>query len=124
MQQPFDIIILAGQSNAVGYGCGETEYSLQHMDQVSVLYDDQPEDYAKDENGKEYMAIYEPWKIKMIEATAGYTGSLAMRFADAYIEKFSKGWKFSRIDRSWRNRILQRLVGRGTASLPPNGRSC
>ena len=86
MQQPFDIIILAGQSNAVGYGCGDTEYSLQHMDQVSVLYDDQPEDYAKDENGKAYMAIYEPGKIKMIEATAGYTGSLAMRFADAYIE--------------------------------------
>lgn len=82
-----DIIILAGQSNAVGYGCGEADYKLQHMDRVKVLYDDQAEDYAIDENGKEYMAIYEPWKFKLIEATKGYTGSLAMRFADAYIEK-------------------------------------
>ena len=87
MNKPMDIIILAGQSNAVGYGCGEADYILQHMERVKVLYDDQAEDYARDENGKEYMAIYEPWKFKMIDATKGYTGSLAMRFADAYIEK-------------------------------------
>lgn len=87
MNKPMDIIILAGQSNAVGYGCGEADYKLQHMERVKVLYDDQAEDYARDENGKEYMAIYEPWKYKLIEANQGYTGSLAMRFADAYIEK-------------------------------------
>lgn len=87
MNNAMDIILLAGQSNAVGYGCGEADYKLQHMERVKVLYDDQAEDYAKDENGKEYMAIYEPWKYKLIEANQGYTGSLAMRFADAYIEK-------------------------------------
>lgn len=85
--QPVDIIILAGQSNAVGYGCGETSYCLKHMDQVMVLYDDQPEDYVKDTDGNDVLAIYEPWKFKLIDANKGYTGSLAMRFADAYIEE-------------------------------------
>lgn len=86
MNKPMDIIILAGQSNAVGYGCGEADYQLKHLDKMFLMYDDQAEDYSVDENGNEYMAIYEPWKIKLIEAVNGYTGSLALRFADAYIE--------------------------------------
>lgn len=82
----YDIIIIAGQSNAVGYGCGEADYQLKHLDNMFLMYDDQAEDYSVDENGKEYMAIYEPWKIKLIGAENGYTGSLALRFADAYID--------------------------------------
>lgn len=87
MNFPMDIIILAGQSNAIGYGCGETDYELKHLDEMFLLYDDQAEDYAKDEKGNEYLAVCEPWKITIQEAAKGYTGSLALRFADSYIEK-------------------------------------
>ena len=34
MNKPMDIIILAGQSNAVGYGCGEADYQLKHLDKM------------------------------------------------------------------------------------------
>ena len=83
----YDIIILAGQSNAVGYGCGEADYALKHIDRVSLLYDDQPEDYSRDENGKEFLDVREPWRITLTPAEKGYTGSLALRFADEYIER-------------------------------------
>lgn len=74
---PFDIIILAGQSNAVGYGHGETNYKHKHLSDVWVLDDDQPE---------EVFAIQEPWKIRLRQAQEVYTGSLAVRFADEYIK--------------------------------------
>lgn len=86
MNSPMDIIILAGQSNAVGYGCGEADYKLKHLEEMFFLYDDQAEDYTIDEQGNAHLEIYEPWKIKLIPACEGHTGSLAMSFADEYIE--------------------------------------
>lgn len=86
MKTPADIIILAGQSNAVGFGCGETAYQLKHIDDVYLLYDNQAEGYTKDEKGREFLDISRPWKITVCPAAEGYTGSLAMRFADEYIE--------------------------------------
>ena len=77
MTGPYDIIILAGQSNAVGYGHGATDYKLKHLSDVWVLDDDQPE---------EVFAIQEPWKIRLRQAQDVYTGSLAVRFADEYIK--------------------------------------
>ena len=84
--QKYDIIILAGQSNAVGFGCGDSEYKLKYLDHIVQLYDDQPCCYQQDENGNDYLPIYKHWKLKMIDAAQGHTTSLAMRFADDYIE--------------------------------------
>lgn len=87
MNQAFDVFILAGQSNAVGYGIGEASYQLKHTENIFLMYDDQAEDYAKDENGKDYLAIEQPWKVRLCPASQGYTGSLSLRFADEYIEQ-------------------------------------
>lgn len=83
----YDIVILAGQSNALGFGCGETEYRLKHLDRICELYDDQAKCYTQDENGKDYLAIYKPWKLKLVDAADGHKISFAMRFADEYIEQ-------------------------------------
>lgn len=84
--EKFDIIILAGQSNAYGFGGGKTEYQLKHLDRIARLYDDQAFCYQKDENGKDYLPIYRPWKLKIVDAAQGHITNLAMRFADDYIE--------------------------------------
>ena len=83
--EKYDIVILAGQSNAVGFGCGESEYQLKHLDRIVQLYDDQAYCYQQDENGNDYLPIYRPWKFKMVDAAQGHTTNLAMRFADDYI---------------------------------------
>lgn len=84
--EKYDIVILAGQSNAVGFGCGESEYQLKHLNRIVQLYDDQAYCYQQDENGNDYLPIYRPWKLKMVDAAQGHTTNLAMRFADDYIE--------------------------------------
>ena len=56
--QKYDIIILAGQSNAVGFGCGDSEYKLKYLDHIVQLYDDQPCCYQQDENGNEIFSNY------------------------------------------------------------------
>ena len=84
--QKYDIVILAGQSNAYGFGIGETDYQLKHLDRMDWLYDDQAYCYQKDENGNDYLPIYRPWKLKIVNAEKGHSTNLAMRFADDYIE--------------------------------------
>ena len=69
----YDIIILGGQSNAYGFGVGETEYQLKHLDRVDRLYDDQAYCYQKDENGNDYLPIYRPWKLKLVPAAQSHT---------------------------------------------------
>lgn len=83
----YDIIILAGQSNAVGFGCGETDYQLKHENRIQELYDDQGICYIQDKEGKDYLPIYRPWKLKLVDAADGRKNSLAMRFADEYVEQ-------------------------------------
>lgn len=83
----YDIIILAGQSNAFGFGCGETDYRFKHLDRICELYDDQAKCYSQDENGKDYLPIYRPWKLKLVDAADGHRNSFAMRFADEYVEQ-------------------------------------
>ncbi len=55
--EKYDIVILAGQSNAVGFGCGEPEYQLKHLNRIVQLYDDQAYCYQQDENGNDYLPI-------------------------------------------------------------------
>ena len=86
MTEPFDIIILAGQSNAVGHGCGETDYQFRHLSDVWLLDDEQPEGYTRNQNDEEILIIQEPWKIRMRSAENIDVKSLAGRFADSYIE--------------------------------------
>ena len=85
--EKYDIIILAGQSNAVGFGCGETDYEFKNLSRIHQLFDDQAICYMQDDNGNDYLPIYRPWKLKLVDAADGHKTSLAMRFADDYIEK-------------------------------------
>ena len=86
----FDIIVLAGQSNAYGFGIGPVESEFVENESIFFLSDNLDIHFEKDENGLDYLAIPE-WQSNSIirakekEAENGKIGNLSLSFADKYI---------------------------------------
>ncbi len=89
---PLDIIILAGQSNAEGYGLGETEHPYTEDQKIMALSSVTRPAYVKDDNGKDVFFCPESDHIisvvKESEGDGGKIGCLALPFAEKYRNKY------------------------------------
>ena len=87
----FDIIVLAGQSNAYGFGIGPVESEFVENESILFLSDNLDIHFEKDENGQDYLAIPE-WQSNSIipakekESENGKIGNLSLSFSDKYIK--------------------------------------
>ena len=99
--EKYDIIILAGQSNAEGCGLGEVENEFQPNELIHSLCDHATYEYKKYDDGRDYLDINYPSE-KYIEITkenlndkGEKLGSLATSFALKYIAdgRLEKGRK-------------------------------
>ncbi len=96
-----DIIILAGQSNAEGYGRGNVRNAYKPSSDILALSDVQGIDFKKDQNnGDDYLAVKYPSEYvvdiaKETKTKTGKLGNIALIFAREYIKagKLEKGRK-------------------------------
>ena len=58
--ESYDIVILAGQSNAEGYGVGEVSEEYEKDVRVLWLNDRAAAHFEKDENGKDFLQLNYP----------------------------------------------------------------
>ncbi len=93
LDTPLDIIILAGQSNAQGFGKGECEAPYAENENILVLHSCNMPTYIKDENGKDVFTC--PDTDHCIEAAreaededGSKIGCIALPFAQKYAEEF------------------------------------
>lgn len=89
--ESYDIIILAGQSNAEGYGVGEVSEEYEKDERVLFLSDRASAHFVKDENGKDVLRLNLPseMQIRVADETTGEqgkVGKLALLFSKKYIE--------------------------------------
>ena len=73
----YDIIIVAGQSNAEGVGAGDEEMSFQENERILELCDMQPHGYAPGPDGKDVLMVKRPWDLRL--RTAREVGSPIIR---------------------------------------------
>ncbi|MBQ8685417.1 MAG: hypothetical protein IJ514_04525 [Clostridia bacterium] len=85
-QTPCDVVVLAGQSNAQGYGTGEVSEPYEADERVLILGNRIPT-YKHDGEGKEYLEVFEPWEYNIRVATLGERGCFGLYFAREYIKK-------------------------------------
>ncbi len=95
LSSPADIIILAGQSNAQGYGLGETDNPYIESEDVISLIDDVIPTYIKDDNGNDKFVMDENsdyhLEISGEEVVnGGKCACFALPFAKKYKENFLK----------------------------------
>jgi hypothetical protein len=57
----YDVIVLAGQSNAEGHGFGDVAAPYEPNENIVQLFDPQPLCFVAGENGVEYLRVEEPW---------------------------------------------------------------
>ena len=87
LQVPCDIIILGGQSNAYGFGCGEMEEEMSCLKNVYLVYDDQPETFVTDERGTDILTVKRPWNFKVKGVVdKEYGAVIPLKFANEYIK--------------------------------------
>lgn len=91
MKETYDIMILAGQSNAEGYGVGEVSEEYRKDDRVLWLNDRAAAHFEKDENGNDFLSLNYPAETEISiadESTGaqGKTGKLALSFAECYVK--------------------------------------
>ena len=84
-----DIILLAGQSNAEGYGIGDTNEPYQPDDRILMLCPDVNVGFTTDENGNETFGVTSPFSYslgvaKEQEKDGNKLGCLALSFAREY----------------------------------------
>lgn len=87
VKEPCDIILLAGQSNAVGCGVGDVTEEIQDNPDVLLFYDTQFEGFQKDENGKDRLVVCEPfvYDIKVM-SEQNASANIALSFAKEYLK--------------------------------------
>ena len=86
-KEEFDIIILAGQSNAWGCGIGEVKREFVPDARILMLCDDANAHFEKDEHGEDYLFIPSVVnKSITIAAEREKTGNFALIFAQKYLE--------------------------------------
>ena len=91
MKEIYDIIVLAGQSNAEGYGVGEVSEEYEKDDRVLWLNDRAAAHFEKDENGNDFLSLNYPAETEISIAeeptgAQGKTGKLALSFAKCYVK--------------------------------------
>ena len=91
LNEPFDIIVVAGQSNALGYGIGETKTPFEPSSNIYMLNDTENVGYFRDSANPNEFLIKFPRKYAISIATertypGGYIGSFALSFASEYIK--------------------------------------
>lgn len=89
--ESYDIVILAGQSNAEGYGVGEVSEEYEKDVRVLWLNDRAAAHFEKDENGKDFLQLTYPAEAIISVADEpmgeqGKVGKLSLFFAKKYIE--------------------------------------
>ncbi len=92
-KEPLDIIILAGQSNAQGYGLGETSTPYIPSESIISLVDEVIPTYVKDENGKDKFIMDESsdYRIEISNeetVNGGKCACFALPFANEYKNEF------------------------------------
>ena len=88
IKEPCDIILLAGQSNAVGCGRGDVTEAIEDNPDVLLFYDTQVEGYEKDENGKDVLTVKEPFVYDIkIMSEKNAEGNIAFSFANEYVKE-------------------------------------
>jgi hypothetical protein len=87
----YDIIIVAGQSNAEGVGAGDEGMAFQENERILELRDIQPHGYAPGPDGKDVLMVKRPWDLRL--QTARETGTPIVRanfglyFAEEYLRR-------------------------------------
>ncbi len=94
--QKFDIIIVAGQSNAQGTGAGETAHPYVPGEHIMMLTDEGNPRFETDGNGTAKFAVEYPAPIHITvaqetEVDGKKRGQLQLSFAKEYYEKHLKG---------------------------------
>ena len=87
----FDVVILAGQSNAVGFGAGETDDPFTEADNMLEIKDTYPIAYKYDADGKKYLDMPYPPELEMTRLSERYAyerfnACLANTFGDSYVK--------------------------------------
>ena len=98
--EKYDIIVLAGQSNAEGWGFGDTDNEWKEDERIDMFRDKHPVGYVKDENGVDVLDLKYPLDFEILPASEGVggdgkkVGNLAIWFAKEYADKYlEKGRK-------------------------------
>lgn len=91
-EEGYDVIILAGQSNAVGYGAGDTDRPFTQSDEILEISDPYPIKLYTDENGRRMLEMPFPpdlyfGKAKERFAYDRLNACLANAFAEDYVKK-------------------------------------
>ena len=84
IKEACDIVILGGQSNAVGSGHGEMSEPIDDHPEAFVLHDTQYEGYLKDEHGRDILSVQAPFTFTI--SPMGLIGNIASVFVDKYIK--------------------------------------
>lgn len=91
-KEHFDVIVLAGQSNAEGWGLGDCNPVYEPDERILALEDEHFVKYRQDGEGKTYLDVKEPTAFKISVAKedlndAGATrGCFALSFAKKYLQ--------------------------------------
>ena len=91
----YDIIVLAGQSNAFGFGLGKVEDEYKPSTDILLLQDEHNVDYIKTDDGLEILDVKNPtdYFIKIAEEqqnSQGKIGCFALYFAKKYKSEYLK----------------------------------
>ena len=87
----YDIIILAGQSNAEGIGAGDEAMAFQENERIMELCDLQPLAFVPGPDGKDVLSVKKPWDLCL--RTAREVGSpivhasFGLYFAEEYVRR-------------------------------------
>lgn len=87
----YDVIILAGQSNAEGNGVGATLIPYESDERILMMRDNQWYGYVKDEDGKDKLFLHEPYEFvtevaKERKNGDNECGMFVLSFAKKYVE--------------------------------------
>lgn len=87
----YDVIILAGQSNAEGNGVGATLIPYESDERILMMRDNQWYGYVKDEDGKDKLSLHKPYDFitevaKERKNGDNECGMFVLSFAKKYVE--------------------------------------
>lgn len=87
----FDVVILAGQSNAVGFGAGETDDHFTESNNMLEIKDTYPIAYVTDEEGKKLLDMPYPPTLELTRlsdrfAYGRWNACLANTFGESYVK--------------------------------------
>lgn len=94
--EEFDVILLAGQSNAEGSGVGEVESEYQEDERILMMMDTYPVGNKPDKEGNIYLDAKLPTEYRIeiareeVNAKKAKIGNFALQFAENYVRNCLK----------------------------------